>query len=493
MKHKALFFLSLAFVAMSANAQDDEAHKRYDEFRKQAMQKYEGFRQEANRRYGEFLKSAKENFKVLPAIPKPKDKSVPPEQKKKGDDKPLEDKNVPIKDVVTPLKSKPQPQPLEPIKDNPLQHSGDVDFTFLGTKASVRIDNDVCKGLEYLNNNPSADAVGNAWNILSSNCDNTLADCLQLREKHQLGDWAYLTMLQDVSRACAGSWNNAAAMIMGWLYCQSGYDMRFAICDGKLLPLVASPYMVFGKGYIRIDGKPFWSPLKDEPSGTIEILGGSYPKSQEMSLQMTEAMRIDDRESAARTFSGDGASAVVSVNMNLIDFFNTYPMASTDDDMMTQWSTYANTPLSDDVKAQLYPSLRTAVSGKSQYEAVSTLLHWMHTAYPMSTYKTDNDAWGYERTFFAEETLYYLYCDCEDRAILLSRLVRDLLGLRCILVYYPGHLATAVEFTQGDVKGDYISIAGCRFVITDPTYLGARVGETMPGMDNNGANVIILK
>ena len=34
--------------------------------------------------------------------------------------------------------------------------------------------------------------------------------------------------------------------------------------------------------------------------------------------------------------------------------------------------------------------------------------------------------------------------NCEDRAILFTRIVRDLLGLKCILIYYPGHLASAV-------------------------------------------------
>ena len=34
--------------------------------------------------------------------------------------------------------------------------------------------------------------------------------------------------------------------------------------------------------------------------------------------------------------------------------------------------------------------------------------------------------------------------NCEDRAILFTRIVRDLLGLKFILIYYPGHLASAV-------------------------------------------------
>ena len=116
------------------------------------------------------------------------------------------------------------------------------------------------------------------------------------------------------------------------------------------------------------------------------------------------------------------------------------------------------------------------------------LLNWVQTAF---VYEYDDKVWGDDRAFFPEETLYYPYCDCEDRSILLSRLVRDLLGLKAILIYYPGHLAMAVGFTE-DVKGDYILLQGKKYVVCDPTYIGAPVGVTMEGMDNETAKVILL-
>ena len=106
-------------------------------------------------------------------------------------------------------------------------------------------------------------------------------------------------------------------------------------------------------------------------------------------------------------------------------------------------------------------------------------------------YEYDNKVWGRDRAFFAEESLYYPYCDCEDRSILFTRLVRDILGLDCILIYYPGHLAAAVAFTDV-VSGDYIMLNGRKFIVTDPTYIGAPIGKTMPRMDNKSATVILL-
>ena len=150
---------------------------------------------------------------------------------------------------------------------------------------------------------------------------------------------------------------------------------------------------------------------------------------------------------------------------------------------------YANTQMAEDVNHVLYPQLRNLIMGYSEIESVNILLHWVQTGL---VYEYDDKVWGHDRAFFAEETLYYPYCDCEDRAILFTRLVRDLLGLDCILIYYPGHLASAVYFTQ-QVNGDYISLNGRKFIVCDPTYIGAPVGMTMPSMDNVSAKVILLK
>lgn len=114
--------------------------------------------------------------------------------------------------------------------------------------------------------------------------------------------------------------------------------------------------------------------------------------------------------------------------------------------------------------------------GKGEREAAELLLHYLHRAFP---YKTDEAQFGIERTLFAEEMYYYPYSDCEDRSILFARLVKDLLGLDVVLLYYPAHIATAVCF-KGEVKGDYMQLGNKRYVICDATYIGAGVGEAMP-------------
>ncbi len=150
---------------------------------------------------------------------------------------------------------------------------------------------------------------------------------------------------------------------------------------------------------------------------------------------------------------------------------------------------YANDPLVEELQNQLYPQMKTKLDGLSEYDAVNRLLNWVQTGFD---YKFDSEVWGDDRPFFGEETLFYPYCDCEDRAILLSHLVRDLLGLNAALVYVPGHLAMAVEFNEA-VDGCYFDVDGRRFVFCDPTFINAEVGEYSPMSDMNKAQLVLLE
>ena len=166
-----------------------------------------------------------------------------------------------------------------------------------------------------------------------------------------------------------------------------------------------------------------------------------------------------------------------------------YPSSELNNNPLTRWAMYANTPLTKEVQQMIYPTLVEQLRGLSYRAKVEKILNFVQTAF---VYEYDDKVWGGDRAFFPEETLFYPYADCEDRSILFSRLVRDLLDLPVVLIYYPGHLATAVAFPNAE-QGDFIVIDGKRFTICDPTYIGAPVGLTMSGMNNQTAKAILLK
>ena len=84
---------------------------------------------------------------------------------------------------------------------------------------------------------------------------------------------------------------------------------------------------------------------------------------------------------------------------------------------------------------------------------------------------------------------YYPYCDCEDRAVLYSYLVRNLLKLDVVLLDYPNHIATAVCFNE-NVSGDFVTVEGKKYIVCDPTYIGASIGKAMPQFKRVAAKVL---
>ena len=465
------------------------AEKDFDDFNKQNEEKYDRFRQQMMQEFVDFVRNPWKAFEETKPVPIPKEEPVPPVVVPKDDkDKPIEDKPVVIKDVIEPQPVEPQPKPVTPIKEIPVVEQPTVDFTFFGTQANVRFDTAHRITLRSISENDIADALGS---INAKDYDNALVDCLALRENLRLSDWAYIQMLKALSDHVCGKGSNESALMLAYLYMQSGYKTRLATNGNRLYMLYASKHQIFNQCSFGVKGDVFYG-VEELPS-RLKICEAAFPYEKDMSLLVTNDQRFAQANSTPRTIKSKqfkDFDITVSVNTNLIDFYNTYPTSMLGDNFMTRWGMYANTSLDSDVQKQIYPVLKAKIKGLTNLEAVNKLMDMIQTGL---VYEYDNKVWGRDRAFFAEESLYYPYCDCEDRAILLTRLVRDLLGLDCILVYYPGHLASAVAFKGEEVKGDYIRLNGQKFVVCDPTYIGASVGMTMPGMDNQAANVILLR
>jgi hypothetical protein len=52
------------------------------------------------------------------------------------------------------------------------------------------------------------------------------------------------------------------------------------------------------------------------------------------------------------------------------------------------------------------------------------------------------------------------------------------MGLDAVLLDYPNHIASAVRFNE-EISGDYILLDGKKYLICDPTYIGAPIGMCM--------------
>lgn len=487
--------VQLCVAQQTANAQGSfeefrkQSRHRFEAFSQKAEQDYDDFRNKINEEYASMLKNAWEGYSALNGITPPEDDVKPlppvvyPKDNKKDEKK---SKQLPVIEVTPVPQNEPQPKPVVPVVE-PTPQIPTLSFSFFGTSATVHFDKTQHKVLTEV----SEHSISEQWkNMSTKNYDALLSDCLRIREEHQLCDWAYIRMLNDVANSICGKGTNDATLLMAYLYCQSGYKMRLGQDNGKLYMLYASKHLIYKNLFYKIDNESYY--IYNGKADRMNICNVSFPKEKEMSLVISNEPIFQPKLSPVCTRTSrayPNVTTTMESDTNLMDFYETYPTSMIGDNECSRWALYANKPMQSSVKKQIYPSLSQAISGKGELQAVNMLLNYVQTGFE---YEYDNTVWGCDRAFFAEESLYYPYCDCEDRSILFTRLVRDLLHLPCILVYYPGHLAAAVCFND-EVNGDYIMLDNRRFTISDPTYINAPVGKTMPNMDNTKARVILLE
>ena len=538
--------LLMLVLALPVQAQNKNFRQDFEAFKNKAKKEYADFRKKALAEYAQFVREAWEEFGAEPPVEVPKEEKVMPmvtpefedetaswftklfgldkkdpqkeaERKARKEAKEAEKKakkeakrrkreltndHLAVQQVVAaPAPAPKQPQPLAEVVPVPEKANDYMTFDVFGTQCRVRIGDNCRIHLNGLSGDELADAIGE---FSKSQYDNMLYDCLQERKNHHFSDWAYYQMLLALTDKFYGKHTNEGTLVMGFLYSQSGYKMRYAHDNSKLYILVASQYNIFKKSFFYVDGECYYLLDNIGDDTKLAICKAKFPKESPLSLQITAVQDFSENPTLERTITSPrnpDFSFTLKSNKNYIDFYNTYPSSYTDNNFMTRWAMYANTPLEKGITAQLYPSMREKLDGMSPLEKVQQLDWWVQGTVDVKRenpdqgcflYAFDDDVWGFDRAFFGEETFFYPYCDCEDRSILLSHLVRDLVNLDVVLVYYPGHLAMAVNF-QEDVPGDYIMVDGRKFTVCDPTYVGSDVGETMPTMKDKSTTVILLQ
>ncbi len=482
--------MCMATGVLVCHAQDSGKNQRdFDAFRAEMHKDFDGFRAEIMRDYIEFVRNPWQESKSVPSVPRPKVEPVPPVVLSDEDRDTLRVNSNPIviKEIVKPDPTVPQPGPIGTIPENDSEDSGSIEVSFYGTPLKIRFS---ANGGFHIGK-VSEKNVAEALTVLASDdYDNSIIDCLAIRKECHLCDWAYLQLVRAVADKACGKSSNESVLLAAYLLMQSGYKIRLAYSGDALYLLYASKHRIFDRRPYLLDGDYYYG-LVELPA-RLNISKAGFPNEQCISLQISEQPGFSKELNAERVVSSrlfPAFSVEVRTNKNLLSFYETYPCSYYNDNYMTQWSQYADTPMDPEIVRSVYPEFRRMLSGLSETEQVNRLLNWVQTGFK---YEYDDKVWGRDRVFFSEESLFYPFCDCEDRSVLFTRLVRDLTGLECLLVYYPGHLAAAVGFTTA-VNGDYLDVEGKRFVVCDPTFIGAPVGMSMPEMRNKNTGVIILK
>lgn len=488
-----LLLLAGLWGACGLHAQDVE--KVFDDFARQQQQAFEEFKSKADAEFETFLRETWQKYEAFEPIPAPQ-RPEPPQPSTFDPSRPLPEPvavrpgvsrtpQAPVPDTgdqsgLPSLQDRPAPgvyvpgKPYTPvIVPAPVVRPGcsvyRTPVEFYGTFFEVAVG--VAEDL-VLTGNTEAD-VADAWKKLcSADYEQMVSDCMKLKSDRLLSDWAYLLFTRQLGLQLYGADRpDEVAFLQMFLLSKSGYKVRLAKIDDRLKLMVAPAGTIYSTPYLTIGGNKYYV-FEPAPGGSMSI----YTYRQDfadaknlVSLNLAGNPDFDKVEHRRQLSTADGKLKVQAVvNQNLIDFYHDYPQC----DVLVHYKA----PMSEELRSVLYPQLREAIAGLSQKDAANRLLDFVQTSF---AYMTDGEQFGYEKPNFPDETFYYPYCDCEDRAMLYSTLVSDLMGLKTILLDYPNHIASAVRFTE-EVAGDYIVLDnGDKYLICDPTYIGAPIGTCM--------------
>ena len=510
--NRILFFIFFLYLcSLAASAQNFDEYKRqqqakYNSYVQKQTEAFRAYRDRVNAEYTDYMRKAWTKEEPQPAKPLPKRPEPPkpvvreplvvphfdpipfekiivpkvPDVKKPEPVIPIEELEGIHEEVVPEAETKPQEEVKPATKPQDITKPEGLTFKWCGMTWNVPLE----KQHQFRLRSTKEEDVADAWKTLSeAKYAGIVAACLKVRDNYQLPDWGYLFFLEAMANAFLPGMPNEARLLEMFILSQSGYQVRIARSNGQLYLLVLSSGNIYEYTYLTIGGSKYYVVDKPSGRGSFYVFERDFPRAQPFTWQISKLPLLAG-EGKARTFHGQRAPELqptVEISKPLIEFMNGYPRCN-------DWNNYAFASLSEQAKTGLYPALRQSINGKTKKDAVDILLDFVQAAFE---YKTDQEQFGKERPLFGDETLFYPYCDCEDRSILFSILVRELVGLDVVLLNYPEHLATAVCFNE-DVEGDHFVLDGKRYVVCDPTYIGSHVGEAMPNFKKTKATVIRL-
>lgn len=310
---------------------------------------------------------------------------------------------------------------------------------------------------------------------------NVVQELQSIKEGLALNDWGMYTFVKSFTDACTTNHNESIVM-QHFLLSQLGYKAKMARKgDGSTLMLfLSSDCMIYGHPYITLEGLNYYYLQKDATACPFYMYAQNAPQAKgPISMKINSVPKLKGSTThTTHQATGSHVKVETDVPKALMNFYSSYPQCD--------FEVYVKAPVNPAMADQILTPLRNLVKGKSEEEAANLLINFVQTGFD---YATDGEQFGYEKPFFVEELFYYPSCDCEDRSILFSYLVRNILGLEVVLLDYPNHIATAVQF-KNDVRGDYLMIDGKKYTVCDPTYIGASIGMTMPQYKTVKAKVL---
>lgn len=164
---------------------------------------------------------------------------------------------------------------------------------------------------------------------------------------------------------------NDVVFLQMFLLCKSGYKVRLAKIDDGLKLMIATAGTVYGTPYLKMEDGDKYYVFEPDPKGSKSLYTyrQNFADAKNLVCLNIEGIPAFAMEEQDRTLSlaGNELKVQTVVNKNLIDFYLDYPQC----DVVIHYKT----PMSEELRASLYPQLKKAIEGKSQKDAANLLLN----------------------------------------------------------------------------------------------------------------------
>lgn len=550
----SLILFSAVFVVASGGilapstvvAQEDD----YEEWLQQQEEEYEAYLSEQDKAFLEFLEKEWTDVSVDPrasspiddkpqeiprvdgatgaspqgAPPDPQRPSNPdppsppdnPSEESSFDDEPMGEDDEPFDDPDDPFADPSEEEGRDPFSEEEMEEStpgpsgaerqspqgrdvssveaAEIDqqteFSFFGASSLVPYGHAIVPQLEGA---PDESSIQQFWKTMAeAPYSPTLEELQKQRSELTLSDWGYYLYLRNLGAQLYGDGSredvSMDATLWTWfMMMKSGYGVRVGYREDDVFLMLPVNEQVFNRPQMQIDGQRYYL-MTSETGGSLRTYEGDHPEADRI-LRLDEGTvpnvsATSETRSVSFSFQDERHELDIAYNPAVVDYLEAY--------LNVELNVLFRSGVSTEARQSLVDALDPLVEGRSIRDAVNLLLTFAQFS---TEYKRDRDHFGEERFLFPEETLAFDYSDCEDRAVLLSYLVRTLLDREVVGLRWPRHVALAIRAGEGLEVSDsdrHITVNGETYIYADPTYIGSSLGMEMPIVEGNEPEIIDL-
>ena len=354
-------------------------------------------------------------------------------------------------------------------------------FRFYGQQISINYDKLlVLSKISFL----SEDSISGFWTSFARSNSNQLVDQLMdYRDLLGMGDWGYFQLVKATSNHIFTG-NVLNADLLTWaLMIRSGFDVRLAFNQNSTTVLFPSENTIYSKQFVVIGRTRFYLDREMKSQLLVTCQNPFRDNVGRIDLSFYKSLNFNGKPTIRMiSFQWNNKSYEFSMRYNpeVIRFYKEYPQ--------TDAYVYFGAPVSSVLKENLIEQFYPILSKMDRLESAAFLQQFVQKEF---VYISENQKDEFHKNRFAEEIIASKSGDDRSKAVLYSWLVRILLHLPVVGVQFPEYYSTAVCY-DSSLDGNYYYLNREKYYITDPTYLNAPIGVTMPAFEGLTPQLIDL-